>query len=397
MAFSLALIILFGMLSEHFLRKLKVPGLIGMLLTGIVLGPYVLDVLDPELLMVSADFRMIALIVILLRAGLQMRRDTLHRVGKTALLMSSVPAVVEGVAIALIAPRLLGLTYLEAAILGSILAAVSPAVVVPYMIRFIEERRGAKKGIPTMVLAASSVDDVFVIVVFSMLMGLHASGGGIGQDVLLKLLEVPVAVMLGIVAGGLCGLLLYWLLKRYRPRATKNAMAIIGMAIVLTWLEEELRPFVPVSALLGVMTVGFVLLEKSEKVAHQISGKLSKVWLGAEILLFALVGAQVNIHVAWDAGLAGAVLISLGLIARSAGTYLSVMGAGYNANEKLFCVIAYVPKATVQAAIGAIPLTAGVAGGEVILAVAVLSILLTAPLGAFGVEFSGKRFLKPNS
>lgn len=390
MATSLALIILFGMLADHLFRKLRIPGLIGMLIVGIVMGPYVLDVLDPALLEVSADFRMLALIVILLRAGLETRKDTLNRVGKTALIMSTVPAIFEGFVIALIAPSLLGLTYLEGAILGAIIAAVSPAVVVPFMIKFIDQKLGTNKGIPTMILAASSVDDVFVIVVFSMLLGIYTGAGG---SIFLKALELPVSILLGIGIGTATGFALYRLFKRYKPRATKTSMIVVGTAVLLTWIEEGLRPYLPLSALLGVMTVGFILLEKSEPMAHQISKKLSKVWVLAEILLFALVGAQVNIHVAWDAGLAGAALIGIGLLARSAGTYLSVMGADFNLKERLFCVVSYIPKATVQAAIGAIPLSAGVAGGETILAVAVLSILLTAPLGALGIDILGKRFL----
>lgn len=390
MATSLALIVLFGMLSDHILKKLRVPGLIGMLVVGIVMGPYALDIIDPALLEVSADFRMLALIVILLRAGLETRRDTLNRVGKTALILSAIPAIFEGAVIALAAPALLGLTYLEGAILGAIIAAVSPAVVVPLMIKFIDQRRGTKKGIPTMILAASSVDDVFVIVVFSMLLGLYTGTGG---SLFLKVLEVPVSIALGIGAGTAAGFLLFKLFRKYKPRATKKGMIVIGTAVLLTWIEEEIKPVVPLSALLGIMTVGFILLEKSERMAHQISNKLSKVWVLAEVLLFALVGAQVNIHVAWDAGLPGAVLIGLGLLARSAGTYLSVLGADLNLKERIFCVVSYIPKATVQAAIGAIPLSVGVAGGETILAVAVLSILLTAPLGALGIDVLGKRFL----
>ncbi|MCK4910470.1 MAG: cation:proton antiporter [Thermodesulfovibrionales bacterium] len=390
MGTSIALIILLGLVADYLFRLARLPGLVGMLLVGVVTGPYVLDLLDPALMEVSADFRLIALIVILLRAGLETRRDTLNRVGGTALVMSVLPAVTEGVAIMLIAPALLGITMLEAAILGSILAAVSPAVVVPYMIRYIDERRGMVKGIPTMILAASSVDDVFVIVVFSALMGMYAGAAG---SIWLKLLEVPVAIVLGILVGCLTGYVLHRVFLKFGPRATKKTMIVIGVALFLVWLEEALKPIAPVSALLGIMTVGFILLELRESVAHQISQKLAKVWVMAEILLFVLVGAQVNIHVAWEAGAAGLVVIALGLVARSAGTWMSVQGAGFNIKEKMFCVVAYIPKATVQAAIGAIPLAAGVPGGEVILAVAVLSIIVTAPLGAIGIEMTGKRWL----
>jgi NhaP-type Na+/H+ or K+/H+ antiporter len=389
-ATSLALIILLGLLLDHLFQKLRLPGLVGMLLAGIILGPYALDLISMELLDVSTDFRLIALIVILLRAGLQTKRDTLHKVGKTALLMSTVPAIAEGIAITLIAPALLGISTLEAAILGAILAAVSPAVVVPFMIRFIEERRGTKKGIPTMVLAASSVDDVFVIVIFSALVGTYT--GTVGS-IYMKILEVPISIALGIAVGTIAGFIIYKIFITYKPRATKKALILIGAAVLLTWVEEEIKSIVPMSALLGVMTIGFILLEKSEKMAHQVSKKLSKAWVLAEILLFVLVGAQVNIHVAWQAGAVGLAVIAVGLMARSIGTWISVGGAGFNTGEKIFCVIAYIPKATVQAAIGAIPLTMGIPAGEIILAVAVLSIVVTAPLGAIGIEISGKKYL----
>jgi len=391
MAVSLALIILLGLLADHAFKKLNLPGLVGMLMVGIICGPYVLDLMQPELLKISADLRMVALIVILLRAGLELRKDTLNRVGKTAALMSCVPAIFEGVVITFLAPLLLGVSYLEAAILGAIISAVSPAVVVPLMIHFIDKKKGTKKGIPTLILGASSVDDVFVIVIFSILLGMYTGTHG---NVLIKLLEIPESIVLGIIIGAIAGYVLYHLFERYKLRATKMTIVVMAVSILLTWIEEELKTKVAMSALLGVMTVGFILLEKSEIRAHKVSQKLSKLWIFAEILLFVLVGAQVNIKVAWHAGIAGAVLIFIALLGRSLGTYLSVMGTDLNFRERMFCVISYVPKATVQAAIGAVPLEAGVKGGEIILAVAVLSILLTAPLGAIGIMFSGNRWLE---
>ena len=390
MAESIALIVLLGLLSNYLLEKVRLPGLAGMLILGVVFGPSFLDMMRPELLKVSADFRMVALIVILLRAGLELRRDTLNRVGKTALVMSAVPAVFEGVAIAALAPMLLGITWLEGAILGSILAAVSPAVVVPLMLKFMDEKRGAKKGIPTMILGASSVDDVFVIVIFTILLGM---GAGQDMSVARKLLEIPESMLAGVALGALAGYALYRLFDRFHARATKMTIAVVAVAILLTWLEKTLHGVVAISALLGVMTIGFVLLEKAEVRAHKISAKLSKVWIFAEILLFTLVGAQVEPQVAWDAGLAGGTLILVGLVARSAGVMVSLVGADMNLKEKLFCVIAYTPKATVQAAIGAVPLEAGIAGGEVILAVAALSIIITAPLGAIGIRLAGEKWL----
>lgn len=391
MAVSIALVVLLGLLSDYLFKKIKLPGLVGMLLVGVLMGPYVLGLMRPELMSVSADLRMVALIVILLRAGLELKRETINKVGKTALVMSFLPAIVEGAAITAFAPVLLGITYLEAAILGSIIAAVSPAVVVPLMVDFIRKRKGTKKGIPTLILGASSLDDVFVIVVFTILMGMHSGSYG---NIYLKLLEIPEAVLIGAAAGAITGYILYRLFEHFHLRATKMTIVVVACSILLTWLEEELKTKLEMSALIGVMTVGVILLEKTEHRAHKISEKLGKVWIFAEILLFVLVGAQVDVRVALDAGAAGAALIFVGLVARSIGTYISVLGAGLNFREKLFCVISYIPKATVQAAIGAVPLEAGVGAGEVILAVAVLSILITAPLGAIGIMFTGRRWLE---
>jgi NhaP-type Na+/H+ or K+/H+ antiporter len=391
MAVSLAFVVLLGLLADYLFRKLNLPGLVGMLLVGILCGPYVFNIMQPELLRVSADLRMVALIVILLRAGLELRRDTLNRVGKTALLMSCVPAIFEGAVITLLAPKFLGITYLEAAILGAILSAVSPAVVVPLMINFIDQKRGTKKGIPTLILGASSVDDVFVIVVFSILLGMYT---GFHTNIFVKLLEIPESIILGIITGAATGYILYRIFVKYNLRATKMTITIIAVSVLLTWLEDILRDRIAVSALLGVMTVGFIILEKRETIAHKISQKLAKVWIFAEILLFVLVGAQVNIKVAWNAGLVGAFLVFVALIGRSIGTYLCVLRTELNFKERLFCVISYIPKATVQAAIGAVPLEAGVKSGDIILAVAVLSILLTAPLGAIGIMSTGNRWLE---
>ncbi len=391
MAISLALIVVFGLAADIVFRKFKLPGLVGMLIVGILVGPHVVGLMRPEMMGVSADFRRIALIVILLRAGFELRRDTLHRVGRTAIIMSAVPAMFEIAAVIAIAPYFLNLSLLEAAILGSILGAVSPAVVVPLMIDFMERGKGAKKGIPTMVLAASSVDDVFVIVLFSIFLGMY---GGQKVNIAWQLAGIPISIVLGIIVGLIPGYLLYRLFLKYDWQPPRRTLLIIGTSICLIWLEEVAHGVVPIAALLGVMAIGFIILEKEEAVAHIISQKLKKLWVFAELLLFVLVGAQVNVSVAWKAGAAGLAVIFIGLVARSIGTYLSILGTDYNWKERLFCVVAYVPKATVQAAIGAVPLEAGVAGGEVILAIAVLSILVTAPLGAIGIILLGEPILE---
>jgi NhaP-type Na+/H+ or K+/H+ antiporter len=391
MAVSLAIIIILGLGADYLFRRLKLPGLVGMLLVGMLVGPHVLGLLRPEMMAVSADFRKIALIVILLRAGFELRRDTLNRTARPAVMMSCIPALFEIAGVVLVAPFFLNLTYLQAAILGSILGAVSPAVVVPLMIDFMERGMGAKKGIPTLTLAASAIDDVFVIVIFTILLALEK-----GQQVnfLWQIGSIPVAIILGILVGIIPGYLLYKMFVKFEVASPRRSIIVLGVAIVLTWVEDLAHKFIPIASLLGVMAMGFVILEKQESLAHLISQKLKRIWVVAELLLFVLVGAQVNLEVAWHAGLAGLAVICIGLVFRSVGTYLSVLGAGLTFREKVFCVVSYIPKATVQAAIGAIPLEAGVPGGEVILALAVLSILATAPLGAIGISLMGEKVLE---
>jgi len=396
MATTVAELILLGLLADWVFRRFSMPGLIGILLLGVGLGPYALQWISPEVMAISADLRMICLIVILLRAGFEMSWETLRGMGRPALLLAFVPAVFEGVAITLLGPVLLHLTVLESAILGAILSAVSPAVVVPLMIRFIEEGRGVRKGIPTLLLAGSSLDDVFVIVIYSILVGLYV---GNHTNILWELAGIPMSVITGVVAGAALGLGLIAIFQRFNPRATKRVLIILGVSIFLVRFEKALEGHVPFAALLAVMTIGIMILRRREHFAHEISAKLGKIWVLAEIILFTMVGSQVNIHVAWKAGLAGSALILLALIARGIGTYICVLGTELDRKERLFVVITYIPKATVQAAIGGAPLIAMRAAGmntgpgEVILAVAVLSILLTAPLGAWMIVFTGERWL----
>ncbi len=397
MALNLALLVILCLLVDYLLRRVGIPGLAGMLLVGVALGPHAAGLISPELAAISADLRMVALIVILLRAGFELSKDTLARVGMRAVVFSFVPAVFEGVAITFLGHWLLDLSYLEAAILGSVLSAVSPAVVVPLMIRFMDERRGTAKGIPTLVLAASSIDDVFVIVVYSSLIGMYTGGE---VNLVWKVAGIPISILLGIVVGLATGYLLFLLFRRFNPRATKRVLAVVGISVFLVDLEHRLQDLVPFAALLAVMAVGFIILEKNQYMAHEISRKLSKIWVLAEIVLFALVGAQVDVSVALKAGPAAAALIGLGLIARSTGSYVCLLGSSLNPGERLFVVVAYLPKATVQAAIGSAPLMAmQLAGmdtrpGEIILAVAALSILLTAPAGAWAIRLLGRRVLE---
>jgi len=393
---SLAELAIASLLIAWVFKKIKIPELVGMLLIGTLFGPYVMNWLDPTLLDISGDLRLAALIVILLRAGFELKRDTLNKVGKPSLLLSFIPAVFEASAITYLGHIWLGLTYLEAAILGSILGAVSPAVVVPLMIHFQKKKWGTNKGIPIMVMAASSIDDVFVIVIYSILVGIYT---GNHVNVAWELAGIPISIALGIGVGIAVGWGLYKLFEHFSPRATKRTLIVMALSVLLVRLEHVIEHWVPFAALLAVMAIGFIILEKREHYAHELSAKFAKIWVVAEIILFTMVGAQVNISVAWHSGLMGAAVIFAGLIARSIGSWICVLGTELNTKERLFVLIAYLPKATVQAAIGAAPLAAmKLAGmdtgpGELILAMAVLSILLTAPLGAWAITFTGNRWL----
>jgi NhaP-type Na+/H+ or K+/H+ antiporter len=391
MAISLALIIILGLGADYLFRRLRLPGLVGMLLVGILVGPHVLGLLRPEMMAVSADFRKIALIVILLRAGFTLRRETLNRTARPALLMSFVPAACEIAGVSLAAVWLFDFSWLQAAMLGAILGAVSPAVVVPMMIHFMEQGKGARKGIPTFVLAGSALDNVFAIVIFTQFLSLYQ---GVQGSLLWDLAGVPVAVVLGTLLGLMAGYLLCKLFSRYELVSPRRIILVLGMAIFLTWIGDLAKNVVPVASLLGVLAMGLVILEKAESLGQIFSQQLQRLWVFAELLLFVLVGAQVNPQVAWGAGAAGLAIIAGGLVFRSLGTYLSVLGAGLNWREKLFCIMSYIPKATVQAAIGALPLEAGVPGGELILAMAVLSVLVTAPPGAVAISLWGERALE---
>lgn len=394
---GLAELIIFGLIVDFLFRKVKIPGLVGMLAIGIIAGPSVLGLLGADLLIISSDLRMLALIIILMRAGFELKKDTLRRVGFQAAVLSFVPASFECAAITLLGPRFLHLTYLESAMLGAVLGAVSPAVVVPLMMNFIQRRKGTDKGIPTLILAASSVDDVFVIVIYTVLIGFYT---GSKFNLVWKLAGIPISIIMGIGIGGLCGLILYQIFERYNPRATKRVLIALSVSVLLVAFESYIERWLPFAALLAVMAMGAVILEKNEYAAHELSHKLTKLWVCAEIILFALVGSQVDIRVAWRAGLAGSAIILLGLVARSVGTYLCLIGSNFTQAERFFIVISYIPKATVQAAIGGTPLIAMQAAGmntqpgQIILAVAVLSILLTAPLGAWAIAFVGNRVLK---
>ena len=393
---SLAFIFLVGIAMASICQKIRIPSIIGMLVTGIVLGPYVLDLLDPSILNISSELREIALIIILIKAGLALDLSDLKKVGRPAVLMSFLPALFEIGAFVLIAPTVLHVTVLEGAIIGAVLGAVSPAVVVPKMVFLIENRYGTAKGIPQMILAGASLDDVFVIVLFTAFVGMAQ-----GQSAsVLDFVNIPVSIVLGILLGALAGLLLSWIFEfaHNRGKSIRQSLKMIlllGTAFLMMAVEDRLEGILSISGLLAVMSLAaLVKMRCRPQVGADLSGKFGKMWIAAEILLFVLVGAAVNIPYTLGAGLAAIAMIFIGLAFRSAGVWICLLGTGLNLKEKAFCVISYLPKATVQAAIGSVPLSLGLPCGNIVLSVAVLSIIITAPLGAFGMDMTYERFLE---
>ena len=381
---SLGLVLLLGMARGALAKRLGLPSLVGMLLAGMVLGPYALNLLSPTLMEISADLRQLALIIILTRAGLSLDVATLKRVGRPAVLMCFVPACFEIAGMVLLAPRLLGVSVLDAAIMGAVVGAVSPAVIVPRMIRLTEEGYGVEKGIPQLVLAGASVDDVFVIVLFTAFTGL-ASGTGTGISPA-TVISVPVSILTGIVAGLILGWVLALFFRKVHMRDSIKVVILLSLAFLLVAAEDALEGIFPFSGLLAVMAAGVGLQRWRGVVAQRLSLKFSKLWVAAEVSLFVLVGAAVDLRYAVSAGVL-AVLAVLGCLCfRAVGVLVCVAGSGFQWKEKLFCVLAYLPKATVQAAIGGVPLAMGLGCGQIVLTVAVIAILVTAPLGALAID-----------
>ena len=390
MLISIALILLVGMFMGWLCKKIKLPGLLGMLFTGIILGPYVLNFIDDSILNISADLRKIALIIILTRAGLSLDIKDLKKVGRPAVLMCFVPACFEMAGMILLAPRILGISTLHAAIMGAVVAAVSPAVVVPKMIKLMEEGYGVKQGIPQLILAGTSVDDVFVIVMFTAFTGLAQ-----GEAVSLKsFVNVPLSVITGILVGLTAGYLLAKFFEKVHIRDTSKVMILLSVSFILVTAEDYAADMIPFASLIGVMAAGISLQKKREVVAKRLSSKFNKLWVVSEIMLFVLVGAAVDIQYAVKAGIAPVFLIFSVLIFRMAGVFVCLLKTKLNTKEKAFCMLAYMPKATVQAAIGGLPLAMGLSCGNIVLSVAVIAILITAPLGAFCIDMTYKRFLQ---
>ena len=390
MLFSLTLIFLSGIILGSIFNRLKLPQLIGMLLTGIILGPFLLNLLDPKILSISADLRQIALIIILTRAGLNLDINDLKKVGRPAVLMCFVPATFEILGMIIFAPKFLGLGLLDSAILGTVIAAVSPAVVVPKMLKLMEEGYGTDRSIPQLIMAGASVDDVFVIVLFTSFIGLASNG----TFSMLNLIKIPTSIFFGIFIGFLCAILLIYLFRKIHIRDSLKVIIILNISFLLVTFEHSLTGIIGFSGLLAIMSIGTGIQAKNTILSKRLSVKYSKLWIAAEVMLFVLVGATVNIKYALSASIPAILLIITVLIFRMIGVFLCLVGTSLSYRERLFCMIAYCPKATVQAAIGSIPLSMGLPSGNIILTVAVLSILITAPLGAFAIDISYKKLLK---
>ncbi len=387
---SIALIMLIGMSAGWVCRKVKLPGLLGMLFTGIILGPYVFNLLDSSILLVSADIRKIALVIILTRAGLTLNLEDLKKVGRPAFLMCFVPATFEMLGMIILAPRLLDVSLIEAAVIGAVVAAVSPAVVVPEMIKLMEEGYGTKQGIPQLILAGASVDDVYVIVMFTAFTSL-AQGSNVS---VMSFVNTPVSIIFGIIIGIIIGKALAVVWKKVHIRDTVKAAIFLSVALLLVGVEASLNTPITFASLISVMFIGIALKKDRPEVAFRLSQKYNKMWVWAEVMLFVLVGATVDIGYVAYAGVSAIVIIIGALIFRMAGVALCMAGTKLKLKERVFCMLAYTPKATVQAAIGGVPLSMGLACGNTVLIVAVLAIIITAPLGAFAIDMTYRKLLK---
>ncbi len=398
MLFSLGIIFIVGLSAAEIIRRLKLPRIIGMLAAGIVIGPYVLDLIDPTVLGISSELRQIALIIILIKAGLSLNLSDLKKVGRPAVMMSFVPASFEILGYVCLAPMLFDISRSEAAVMGAVLAAVSPAVVVPRMVKLMEEKRGTEKSIPQMILAGASCDDIFVITLFS---AFAAMAQGESADIS-GMLNVPVSMILGVIGGAVCGYLLYLLFDISRKKGqdmgnTVNLIVLLSVAFVLMYTETALKGYVAFSGLLAVTAMACtVKLKTDESVWGRLGASYGQLWIAAEVLLFVLVGAAVDIRYTLAAGIPAVIMIFAALVFRSVGVLICLAGTKLTAKERLFCVIAYLPKATVQAAMGSVPLAMGLPCGNIVLSVSVLGIIITAPLGAIGIDCTYKKLLEDN-
>lgn len=390
MLISIAVIVASGLLLGFLCKKIKFPSLFGMIIAGIIIGPHVLNLIDPSLLDISTEIRKIALIIILIRAGLKLSLEDLKKVGRPAILMCFIPATLEVVGMVILAPMLLGISYIEAAVLGAVIAAVSPAVIVPRMIKLIDEGYGVDRAIPQMILAGASVDDVYVIVLFTTFTSL-AQGGSVS---VWSFASIPISIVLGIGVGLAVGLLLAFWFKKVHMRDSVKVIIVLCVAFALAFVEDKWGGIIPFASLIAVMAVGLMMRKKNQALAVRLSSKYDKLWVVAEIFLFVLVGASVEVSSLGSAGVSAILLVLAVLLFRMLGVFFCLLGTKMRAKEKVFCMLAYTPKATVQAAIGGLPLAMGLGCGNIVLTVSVVAILITAPLGAFAIDTTYKRFLR---
>lgn len=390
MLLSIAVILFSGMALGFVCKKLKVPSLFGMIIAGIIIGPYMLNLIDDGILNISTEIRKIALIIILIRAGLKLSFEDLKKVGRPAVLMCFLPAAFEVVGMVLLAPRLLGLSLIDSVILGAVVGAVSPAVIVPRMIKLIDEGYGTAKSIPQMILAGASVDDVFVIVLFTTATSL-AKGGSIS---IMSFVNIPLSIVIGIVVGLIVGKLLTLYFDKIRLNTISKVLIVLGTSFILTAIEDGFGKLIPFASLIAVMSLGLMIKKVNSGLSIELSGVYDKLWQVAEIFLFVLVGASVAIDSLKSAGISSCILVLGVLVFRMLGVLICMLGTGLASKEKLFCMLAYTPKATVQAAIGGLPLAMGLSCGNIVLTVSVVAILLTAPLGAFAIDLTYKKFLE---
>ncbi|MGN1317617.1 MAG: cation:proton antiporter [Lachnospirales bacterium] len=386
---SLGLIFISGLLLGEIAYKLHLPKLVGMIAAGIIIGPYCLNLLSGDILNISSELRRFALVIILTRAGLSLNIEDLKKVGRPAIMMCFVPAAFELIATTLIAPKLFNISYLDAALLGSVLGAVSPAVVVPRMLKLMEEGYGTKKSIPQLILTGASADDVFVIIIFTSLMTI-SQGGSVSA---FTFVEIPLSIILGIILGIITGIVINILFKNFNIKLTVKTIILLAVSFFLLEIETKLENYISISSLISIMVMGITLFKLNSHISKEISAQYNSLWVGGEIILFVLVGCQVDLSYAINSGIFAVLLVAFALIFRMIGVFVCLIGANINKKEKLFCMLAYTPKATVQAAIGALPLAAGLGCGKLILTVAVLAIIITAPLGAAFIDNSYKKLL----
>ena len=389
MLLSFALILLCGLILSNIMEKFKLPGLLGMMAAGAVLGPYALNLISPTILDNSADIKIIALIIILIRAGFALDLKDLKKIGRPAILMSCIPAIFEMITVIVFAPMLLPVSHLEAAVLGAVLAATSPAIIIPRMLKIKEKGYGTEKSIPQLMMAGASANGIFVIVLFTSFLGMYQ---GEGFNVA-GILQLPIAVVAGLALGAVLGVCLAIFFKKSHVSDMVKMLIFLSIAFLFAALDDTINQYIPFSGLLAVMALSVTILSLSKATAKLLSGKFSKIWVCAEVLLFVLIGAAIDISYMHDIGFAACLLIALALMFRMAGVWCCLIRTNLWAREKLFCMVAYMPKATIQAAIGSIPLSAGVAAGHTILAIAVLTIIITAPLGAIGIDRLYKKLL----